>query len=182
VIAEGLNSITGGSAGRPGAIDVSPESIEHMVEFVTGGLGRFITNTVKSGGSALGLTDSEWLPEKTPILSSFYGSGGTVQAQRDSFYRAWREVDQADHEVKELKKRGDIETMRQRQQEYRTEIAAYPHFSKVYKELGEIRREKSRIRDKLSGAERRTALERLEEREKRLISGVMRRLEVEEAN
>jgi hypothetical protein len=182
VIAEGLNSITGGTAGRPGAIDVSPEDIEHIVEFATGGAGRFIANTIKAGGALLGATDTEWLPEKTPILNSFYGSGGTVQAQRDAFYRAWREVDQADHEVKELKKRGDIEMMRQRQREYRTEIAAYPHFSKVYKELGEIRREKSRIRDKLSGAERRTALERLEEREKRLISGVMRRLEVEEAN
>jgi hypothetical protein len=40
-IAYTLNDLTGGSERTEGEIDISPESIEHMTEFLTGGVGRF---------------------------------------------------------------------------------------------------------------------------------------------
>src|SRR3990167_9275280 len=47
-IAKTLNEGTGGSIGRPGLVDISPETIEHFVEFAGGGLGRFASNFVQT--------------------------------------------------------------------------------------------------------------------------------------
>ncbi|MDQ7067721.1 MAG: LPD38 domain-containing protein [Sulfurimonas sp.] len=44
-----INDWTGGTLNGEGGISVSPESIEHMGEFVTGGLGKFVARTVKTG-------------------------------------------------------------------------------------------------------------------------------------
>jgi hypothetical protein len=48
-IAKSLNKWTGGDSVTPGMIDVSPESIEHVYEFATGGLGRFLGQSVDAG-------------------------------------------------------------------------------------------------------------------------------------
>lgn len=45
VIAEQLNSLTGGSSVRPGLVDVSPETLDHWVNFVTGGAGMFVNRS-----------------------------------------------------------------------------------------------------------------------------------------
>jgi hypothetical protein len=44
-IAETLNDMTGGSTQRPGAVDVSPETLDHMFDFLTGGAGMFVNRT-----------------------------------------------------------------------------------------------------------------------------------------
>lgn len=44
-VAETLNSATGGTIHRPGAIDVSPEVMDHYIDTYTGGLGKFATNS-----------------------------------------------------------------------------------------------------------------------------------------
>jgi len=43
-VAETLNDFTGGDERTSGIIDVSPESIEHIAEFMSGGAGRFVQN------------------------------------------------------------------------------------------------------------------------------------------
>lgn len=43
-VAETLNDFTGGDERTSGLIDVSPESIEHIAEFMSGGAGRFVQN------------------------------------------------------------------------------------------------------------------------------------------
>jgi hypothetical protein len=48
-IAQALNKGTGGDSVTPGMIDVSPESLEHVYEFFTGGLGRFVGQAVNAG-------------------------------------------------------------------------------------------------------------------------------------
>jgi len=42
MIADGLNRATGGTVAESGAVDVSPEYIDHATGFLTGGAGRFL--------------------------------------------------------------------------------------------------------------------------------------------
>jgi hypothetical protein len=49
LIAEWLNDSTGGDNLAPGFISVSPETLEHFAGFATGGLGRFVGNTIGTG-------------------------------------------------------------------------------------------------------------------------------------
>lgn len=49
-VAQGLNTLTGGSPLEPGILDISPEYIDHFFKFMTGGAGRF-------AGRAYGLAE-----------------------------------------------------------------------------------------------------------------------------
>lgn len=53
MMADGLNRATGGTIAESGAIDVSPEYIDHAFGFVTGGAGRFVGRTVDTMGKLL---------------------------------------------------------------------------------------------------------------------------------
>jgi len=43
-----LNEISGGTEKVSGRVDISPEYIDHIVDFVGGGTGRFVTNTLQT--------------------------------------------------------------------------------------------------------------------------------------
>lgn len=72
--AKQLNAWSGGSSYQSGMIDVHPGTIDHILQSVTGGVGRFVkgvTDTLYTG-----ITAGEWHPEKTPILRRFIGKVG----------------------------------------------------------------------------------------------------------
>jgi diguanylate cyclase (GGDEF)-like protein len=46
-----LNKATGGDSVTPGYISVSPETMSHYWNFLTGGMGRFLSNTAATGAS-----------------------------------------------------------------------------------------------------------------------------------
>lgn len=48
-VARWLNDVTGGSDVESGAVDISPEIIDHYVDFLGGGVGRLTGNTVNMG-------------------------------------------------------------------------------------------------------------------------------------
>lgn len=48
-VAKWLNDISGGTAAEKGELDISPELIDHYTDFVGGGLGSFIGNTIGTG-------------------------------------------------------------------------------------------------------------------------------------
>ena len=53
LFAQWLNRKTGGSEKRSGAIDVSPELLDHFLDTLTGGLGKFVGNSITTGSSLL---------------------------------------------------------------------------------------------------------------------------------
>ena len=65
-----LNRLTGGTEKVSGVIDVNPELLDHLIDFVGGGLGRFITNSVNLGAMLLTERDT---PEigKIPMVRQF---------------------------------------------------------------------------------------------------------------
>lgn len=108
-----LNRMSGGDKADPGAIDVSPEVLEHWYEFIAGGLGRQANRfvTLFEQGEATPLA-------KVPILRRVLSEtpewyvGGRYRELAD-------EVRRAEHAVKVAREDKDTETARRKQQEYR---------------------------------------------------------------
>jgi predicted RNA methylase len=69
-IAQRLNQWTGGTYAESGYIDVSPESIDHVSGFLTGGAGRFVGDTVNLVAKAL--NDEDIVMDDIPLLSQMY--------------------------------------------------------------------------------------------------------------
>ena len=68
-----LNKITGGSEFRSGFIDLNPDKIDFMLEFLTGGAGKF---TLRSYGVMEKIFSGNWdeiEARQVPFLRTFYG-------------------------------------------------------------------------------------------------------------
>jgi len=79
--AEKINELTGGDKQKGGFVDWSPESIQHYVEFFTGGAGSFIKR--------LAVPDKEF--QHLPIVQRFYG-GMNKYATRERYYTNRTEI------------------------------------------------------------------------------------------
>ena len=101
-LAEVLNDISGGDLGKPGVIDIHPESIGHFVEFALGGAGRVVWRTGKGGLSLIGVTDDDLTLNDVPITRRFLGSAPEWMITRD-FYDAAEEVEQSKANLEEYK-------------------------------------------------------------------------------
>lgn len=71
-VTDWLNRTTGGSTTRSGWIDLNPEDIDHVVDFVGGGLGRVINNSITTTESLL---SEQKLPpiNNVPLIRRFLG-------------------------------------------------------------------------------------------------------------
>ena len=167
-VARTLNAVSGGNAARAGLLDFSPDVIVHYSEFLAGGVGKLVLNTIASGERIV--SGDEWLPEKTPFIRRLYGRSTTVSRRRE-FFEAWDEVDAAFYEVKELAKDGDMEGSRRAREEYRAELAVYPVMKTTDKALREMRKQREQIEKNkaFSEAERRQRLDDLRKRENQMI-------------
>lgn len=70
LIAQRVNMWTGGSYAESGLVDVSPNSIDHVAGFLTGGAGRFIGQSANL--IALTLGEGEVDPQDVPLLRDMY--------------------------------------------------------------------------------------------------------------
>lgn len=101
-VAAKLNQWSGGSAYAPGAIDLHPASIDHWIQAITGGVGRFAAGL---GSTAMGVyRGEEWDATKTPIVRRFYGSTDTPQADRAAYADARIEAKTREQQVDRAKK------------------------------------------------------------------------------
>ncbi|GAB5434810.1 MAG: hypothetical protein EpisKO_41800 [Epibacterium sp.] len=105
-VSDFLNRISGGNRSEAGAIDISPEYIDHMTAFLTGGAGRFagrvtdMTSKLLSGD--LDLIESH----KVPFARSLNTTTGTW-LDKDRYYRFRDEVREAVAAVKTEDETGD---------------------------------------------------------------------------
>lgn len=70
-VAQHLNSVTGGTKLRPGAIDVSPTTLEYEWNFVFAGTGSFLERTITSVGALA--SGGDITTRKVPFLRTVYG-------------------------------------------------------------------------------------------------------------
>ena len=108
-IAKGLNSATGGDVATSGLIDVSPEHLKLMATFLTGGSGRFLTDSYGTGGEVLSGDGVAW--ENAPIVRMFYRTTD-VDDYRARFYQQADEVKTLQEKVSTYKKAGEQDKVR----------------------------------------------------------------------
>lgn len=77
--AETMNELTGGTRRKAGAIDVSPESIEHLAKFMAGGAGNFVYGVFN--GIAKPLAGEEITFEQVPAVGAVAGRFYTEEDQ-----------------------------------------------------------------------------------------------------
>ncbi|EOL1734907.1 LPD38 domain-containing protein, partial [Escherichia coli] len=66
-----LNAFSGGSQYRPGAVDITPESLKFWIDYISGGTGRFISKTTDAAVKSLNGID---IPEQqVPFLGKISG-------------------------------------------------------------------------------------------------------------
>lgn len=86
-ISQALNAASGGDKYNPGWADSYPDDIEYFWDFVTGGLGRFISRGIETGRNMAAGVESD--PNRIPVLRSF--SGRTTEYAEGRMYYAMRE-------------------------------------------------------------------------------------------
>lgn len=164
-IAETLNQVTGGSKYEAGGIDVSPESIELFGEFLTGGIGRLVNRSLKTGESLYYGTSLE--PNDIPFVRTFY-RGESDFVKRNMFYDARGEVQEAHNAVRNMSKdnRSPSE-IREFKSRHRAELKAYNDFKRANKELRKLRAERRQVEQSktLSVRDKEAKVERIRKRE-----------------
>jgi len=100
-IAGKINELTGGDEIRPGAIDISPELIDLVVDTFTGGAGRFAANMVSVPIKTIKGETVE--PHEIPMVRRIYGKSGN-QALTSEFYKNMDSVRLVERQLKHYKK------------------------------------------------------------------------------
>lgn len=95
-----LNAFSGGSQYRPGAVDITPESLKYWVDYISGGTGRFISKTTDAAVKSLNGID---IPEQqVPFLGKISGEV-MPYADQQKMYDRMTEVTQYHAELKSLR-------------------------------------------------------------------------------
>jgi hypothetical protein len=98
-LAEFLNKLGGGTKARPAPIsplDISPETIQLIEDFATGGLGRFVTNSIELGVMAQE-GEIDW--RKVPFARRFVGTTDE-RAVSNRYYENRTKIEYAVQEIK----------------------------------------------------------------------------------
>lgn len=94
-----LNAFSGGSQYRPGAVDITPESLKFWIDYISGGTGRFISKTSDAAVKSLNGID---IPEQqVPFLGKISGEV-MPYADQQKMYDRMTEVAQYHAELKSL--------------------------------------------------------------------------------
>ncbi|HDK16970.1 MAG TPA: hypothetical protein ENG75_03390 [Nitrospirae bacterium] len=100
-ITENLNELTGGDKVRPGAIDISPELLDLLFDTVTGGAGRFFSDTVATPIKSI--KGEDVTVGDIPLARKLYGSVGT-RYDIDNYYKHISDIRYAEKQKKEYRK------------------------------------------------------------------------------
>ncbi|ENI6875062.1 hypothetical protein ABZO63_004604 [Escherichia coli] len=94
-----LNAFSGGSQYRPGAVDITPESLKFWIDYISGGTGRFISKTTDAAVKSLNGID---IPEQqVPFLGKISGEV-MPYADQQKMYDQMTEIAQYHAELKSL--------------------------------------------------------------------------------
>ncbi|EHA2159617.1 hypothetical protein JKH83_004620 [Salmonella enterica] len=95
-----LNTATGGSQYRSGAVDINPDTLKYWIDYISGGTGRFIGQTVDAAAKSYNGTD---IPsQQIPFLGKISGQVLPYDDQQKMYDRI-DELRQYDAELKTLR-------------------------------------------------------------------------------
>jgi hypothetical protein len=161
-----LNELTGGNEVRPGAIDVSPETLEYWTEFIAGGAGAFVA---RSNNFITKLVTGEDIEAyQVPFTRRFYGSPSKY-ADMQAYYDLRDRVRLTEKEFKLFRERSRIEEGRALQKT--PEFKMVNSIKQADNQLRQLRKQIRALRadEKLKDAVKRQRIERLEDRMLRIM-------------
>jgi hypothetical protein len=132
--AQGLNKLTGGSDYQSGYIDMHPETVRYIVEYIGGGAGATALRSTETLERA---TKGEFEGSKTPFIRKAYGTV-TDFADQTKFYDRAEEVAKYQAEFKSLKGADKLEFRRDNAELLRLE----PYAESIKKRLKNLRKRK----------------------------------------
>lgn len=137
--AEWFNTATGGDEVTPGAVDVSPATIQHFVEWVIGGTGRFFSKGVDVTEAAV----KGELPtaNRLPIASRFVGEPPAMQNFRD-FYDALDKAEDATSDLKYYEKAGQAGKAEALRRSREKDLQFYRWARKIQQDGAKLKRER----------------------------------------
>ncbi|MDJ6542659.1 LPD5 domain-containing protein [Salmonella enterica] len=94
-----LNSATGGSQYRSGAVDINPDVMKYWIDYISGGTGRFIGQTVDAAAKTYNGIDIP--PQQIPFLGKLSGKV-MPYADQQKMYDHIDELSQYNAELKSL--------------------------------------------------------------------------------
>lgn len=95
-----LNSVSGGSQYRSGALDINPDKMKYWIDYVSGGMGRFAGKTIDAAAKSYNGIDIP--PQQIPFLGKISGKV-MPYADQQKMYDHIDELRQYDAELKTLR-------------------------------------------------------------------------------
>jgi hypothetical protein len=145
-LAEQMNRLGGGTETRPSQLpilDNSPETLDHLMEFITGGAGRFITNMAELG-IALADEDKDLEVGRIPFVRRVFGETGTYEV-REIYYEHIKDIEYADKELAAAIENGDAARQRALWQDYGVQLRMRNQVSAVQRQLRRLRTQRRAI-------------------------------------
>jgi hypothetical protein len=141
-IAETLNELTGGSKFESGAVDVSPETLDHFWDFTTGGLGRFFADVPNAAKFATGGD----VPVRRVIGLRQVFQEKSEYADRMRFDENVDRIEAAKATVKELRAANDVPALMTYIKEH-PELGLYTTANSALKQARDLRRRRKMTTD-----------------------------------
>lgn len=176
-IAGFLNAVTGGNEVRPGTIDVSPAVLDHFAEFVTGGAGQFLLNSVDLGAKLLEGEPIE--TRRVPFARKVMGEVGNRETLNE-YMENLQQVEYAAGEVKAAVETGDREWRDRVRKKHGHFLRAQYLVKEAEKQLTRLRKQRRAIQESdRSAAEKRERIEKLDAQAEKImlrVNGKIREL------
>lgn len=155
-----LNRATGGEEHVDGAIDVSPDAFEHLMEFAFGGLGRFTLRSWNYGEKALRGEEVE--AREIPFIRQLYGEPSKFE-NMGLYYDRRHDIEQAIAERESRRGKERLEWTR----EHRDMLRLAPVIESTESSLREIRKRRRKLESQPASDARQKMIDRLVEAEYR---------------
>lgn len=174
MLTDTLSKATGGSPERPGSIDVSPEQVEYLWDFATGGVGRLLSRAWSTGDAIAG--GDAWDAMKTPFVRVFVGQDSKY-IDRDEYYQIKNAVEITQKELKGRTEDGDAAAVERVRRDHAPEVQMIKFVDKIEKRLAKLRKDARNItaNDAMPDDAKKTALDGINAERDRLQQIVRKR-------
>jgi hypothetical protein len=142
-VAEQVNALTGGSKVEPGLVDISPETLDHLWDFATGGAGRFYADSV---GAMVAMAKGETPPvRRIPFARQVYQEKSEVHDRQklrenmnavQAHYSLFKEFAETGRRAEALEYR-----------EKHPQLALYPVVGQLQRRLSALRQAKEKMEE-----------------------------------
>jgi hypothetical protein len=139
-IAQWMNEATGGSLYRSGAIDVSPDGMQYMQEYLLGGLGRFVNRSSDLAAKLNSPQNEEITASNIPIVRYFFGEPSEYADKMD-YYDYISSATQVFKEAEELTGAERVNFLR----EFAPVVRLQPLYKETQKQLRKLRQQKKQV-------------------------------------